>query len=47
MISFAVSIISFYTGSLKAPDLHFYTAPYIRHVVDSGSRNEAFLFPSH
>jgi hypothetical protein len=45
MISFAVSIVGFYTSSLKAPDLHFYTAPYIRHIVDSGSRNEAFYIP--
>jgi len=45
IISFGVSIVSFYTGSLKAPDLHFYTAPYIRHVVDSESLNEAFYIP--
>lgn len=45
LVSFAVSLVSFYTGSLKAPDLHFYTAPYIRHVVDDASRNEAFFIP--
>lgn len=45
VISFAVSIVSFYTGSLKAPDLRFFTAPYIRHVVDEGSGNEAFFIP--
>jgi hypothetical protein len=45
VVSFAVSVVGFYTGSLKAPDLRFYTAPYIRHVVDSASRNEAFFVP--
>jgi hypothetical protein len=45
IISFVVSILGFYTSSLKAPDLHFYTAPYIRHVVDESSRNEAFFIP--
>lgn len=45
VVSFIVSVIGFYTGSLKAPDLHFYTAPYIRHVVDNASLNEAFFIP--
>jgi hypothetical protein len=45
LVSFLVSIASYYATSLKAPDLAFYPAPYIRHVVDGQSLNEAFFIP--
>jgi len=40
-----ISTVSVYVSSLKSPDLNFITAPYIKHVVDDGSLNEAFYVP--
>lgn len=44
-ISLLVSAVGFYTSSLKPPDISFITAPYIKHVVDDASLNEAFYIP--
>ena len=43
--SLLVSAIGFYMSSLRPPDLSFVTAPYIKHVVDNASFNEAFFVP--
>jgi hypothetical protein len=45
IISFIISAVGFYTGSLKAPDIDFIPAPYIKQVVDNQSLNEAFFIP--
>jgi hypothetical protein len=45
VISFVISTISIYVNNLKSPDISFITAPYIKHVVDNGSLNEAFYIP--
>lgn len=45
IISFFISTSTLYQTRLRAPDLSFTTAPYIKHVVDNQSGNEAFFIP--
>jgi hypothetical protein len=45
VISLLVSAIGFYMSSLRSPDLNFVIAPYVKHVVDNASLNEAFFVP--
>jgi hypothetical protein len=45
VISLLISAISFYISSLQPPKISFVTAPYIKHVVDNASLNEAFFIP--
>jgi hypothetical protein len=45
VISLLISAVGFYVSSLRAPEISFVTAPYIKHVVDNASLNEAFFVP--
>jgi hypothetical protein len=45
VISLFISAMGFYVSSLKSPEISFITAPYIKHVVDNASFNEAFFVP--
>lgn len=45
VVSFIISMISAYFNTAKAPDISFVTAPYVKHVVDNASLNEAFFIP--
>ncbi len=45
IISFVISTVNVYVTNLKSPDLSIIVAPYIRHVVDIQSLNEAFYIP--
>lgn len=45
VISLIVSAVGFYFSSLKPSDISFISAPYIKHVVDDASFNEAFYIP--
>ena len=45
VISLLISAVGFYVSSLRAPEISFVTAPYIKHVVDNTSFNEAFFVP--
>jgi hypothetical protein len=45
LFSLLVSGIGFYLSTLKPPNIDFVTAPYIKHIVDNASFNEAFFIP--
>jgi hypothetical protein len=45
VISFVISTVNVYVTNLKSPDLSMIVAPYIRHIVDDQSLNEAFFIP--
>jgi hypothetical protein len=45
VISFILSTFTLYQTRIKAPDIDFFVAPYIKHVVDNQSLNEAFFIP--
>lgn len=45
IVSFLISVIGFYVNSLKPAEIRLITGPYIRHVVDDVSLNEAFFVP--
>jgi hypothetical protein len=45
IISFTISTVNVYVTNLKSPDLSMIVAPYIRHIVDDQSLNEAFFIP--
>jgi len=45
LCSLGLSTFNLYVNYLKAPDINFVVAPYINHVVDSRSKNEAFFIP--
>jgi hypothetical protein len=45
IISFIISTVNVYATNLKSPDLSMIVAPYIRHIVDDQSLNEAFFIP--
>ena len=45
IISFVISTVNVYVTNLKSPDLSMIVAPYIRHIVDDQSLNEAFFIP--
>ena len=44
IISFVISTVNVYVTNLKSPDLSVIVAPYIRHIVDDQSLNEAFFY---
>ena len=45
VISLLYLPLSFYFSSLKPSDISFISAPYMKHVVDDASFNEAFYIP--
>ncbi len=45
IISLLLSSFNLYVDYLKSPDISFVVAPYISHVVDASSGNEAFFIP--
>jgi len=45
IISFIISTVNVYVTNLKSPDLSMVVAPYVRHIVDNTSLNEAFFIP--
>jgi len=45
IVSFVISTVNVYVTNLKAPDLSISVAPYVRHIVDNTSLNEAFFIP--
>ena len=45
VVSLLLSTFNLYVNYLKTPDISFVVAPYINHVVDSRSGNEAFFIP--
>jgi hypothetical protein len=45
IISFVISTVNVYVTNLKAPDLSISVSPYVRHIVDNTSLNEAFFIP--
>jgi hypothetical protein len=45
IVALILSIFNFYINYLKSPEISFVVAPYISHVVDDASRNEAFFIP--
>ena len=45
IVSFLISSFTLYSTRLKAPDITFTIAPYLKHVVDDRSLNEAFFIP--
>jgi hypothetical protein len=45
VISFIISTFTLYQTRIKAPDIDFIVAPYIKHIVDNQSLNEAFFIP--
>jgi hypothetical protein len=45
VISLVLSTFNLYVSSLRAPNISFAVAPYMSHVVDNNSGNEAFFIP--
>ena len=45
VISLVLSTFNLYVNSLRAPNISFTVAPYVSHVVDNNSGNEAFFIP--
>lgn len=45
LVALLLSTFNLYINYLKSPDISFVVAPYISHLVDDVSRNEAFFIP--
>lgn len=45
ILSLVISAVGFYINTVRPPNISVITAPYIKHVVDNASLNEAFFVP--